>query len=231
MNGDLGNLYQQIAALGRRFGAQQIVLFGSRARGDHRERSDIDLAIYGLAREKCSDFEDAIDDLPTLLSFDLVFVYSGEVSPELLQNIERDGINLMTKFNEKYAKFCLAVDRLTEAVDAYNSPLSELSKEFLRDTIIQRFEFSIELAWKTLREFTIEEGANTGNPLNSPKGVVRESYAIGIINNDVIWVDMLKDRNQTSHVYNEDVARNIFARICTDYLQELQELCNALRKY
>ena len=65
-------LYRQLAALGRKFGAARIVLFGSRARGDNRERSDIDIAVYGLPKPAWSDFEDAVDALPTLLNFDLI---------------------------------------------------------------------------------------------------------------------------------------------------------------
>lgn len=222
MDTRLSELYEQIAALGRRFGARQIVLFGSRARGDHRERSDIDLAIYGLPREKCSDFEDAIDDLPTLLSFDLVFVYSGEVSPELLQNIERDGINLMTKFNEKYAKFCLAVDRLSEAIEVYNT----YPMDTIRDGVIQRFEFCAELAWKTAREYLIEEGVVCRS---TPKAVMREAFAAGLVDDDLMWSKLLNDRNRTSHTYNEDTAQEIFGCICTDYFRLFRELSSRLK--
>ena len=65
-------LYRQLAALGRKFGAARIVLFGSRARGDNREHSDIDIAVYELPEPAWSDFEDAVDALPTLLNFDLI---------------------------------------------------------------------------------------------------------------------------------------------------------------
>ena len=57
----LNELYRQIAVLGRKFGASRIVLFGSRARGDAQERSDIDLAVYDLPAGTWSDFEDAVD--------------------------------------------------------------------------------------------------------------------------------------------------------------------------
>ena len=217
----LNTLYRQIAALGRQYGASRIVLFGSRARGDHRERSDIDLAIYDLPKNTWSSFEDAVENLPTLLSFDLVDM-NRPISPELRTNIERDGIDLMTKYNEKYSKFISAVERLHESISAY----AEYPNDTMRDGVIQRFEFCTELAWKTSREYLLEEGFVN---INSPKAVMREAYAFGLIDNDILWNDLLSDRNQTSHVYNEETAQNIFARICTDYYQAFCSLIQKLQ--
>ena len=67
------------------------MLFGSRARGDNEPRSDIDLAVYGLEKDKHGRFWGDIDDLPTLLKIDLVYV-SEYTNPKLLENIERDGV-------------------------------------------------------------------------------------------------------------------------------------------
>ena len=214
------DIYRQIAAIGRTYGAAKIVLFGSRARGDHRAHSDIDLAVYGLPAGAWDAFEDAIDALPTLLSFDLVNM-EQEISAELRKSIERDGINIMTKFNEKYAKYCNAVDRLHDAVTDFRFSMPEIAQDIMRDAIIQRFEFCAELAWKTMREYLIEEDVSVPA---TPKGVVREAYAAGIISEEKTWSDLLRDRNLTSHTYNEDTARTIFARICTDYLHALQQL-------
>lgn len=93
-------LYNQIAEIGKKYNAAKIVLFGSRARGDHRERSDIDLAIYGVGERDQSAFADDIDHLPTLLDFDLVFV-TVKTDARLLADIERDGKVIMDKFTEK----------------------------------------------------------------------------------------------------------------------------------
>lgn len=218
----LNDLYRQIVALGRKFGATQVVLFGSRARGDNRERSDIDIAVYGLRKDKQSPFLDAIDDLPTLLSFDIIFM-NDPLSPEFIRNVEKEGINLMTKYDDKYSKFLSAIDRLQEAIEEYDDHPTDT----MRDGVIQRFEFCTELAWKTAREYLLEEGFVD---INSPKSVMREAYAFGLINDDALWSDLLKDRNQTSHVYNEETARNIFARIRTDYYQAFRSLAKKFRQ-
>ena len=111
----------------------------------------------------------------------------------------------------------MAVDRLEEAISEYESNPSDI----IRDGIIQRFEFCTELAWKTTREYLLEEGAEFRN---TPKAVMREAYAASLISDAQIWSDLLRDRNLTSHTYNEETARNIFARIYTDYLYVLQQL-------
>lgn len=86
-------LKTRIAALGHDCGASCIVLFGSRARGDNRERSDIDLAVFGLPVEQQGVFLAGIDELPTLLKFDIIFV-DADTSPALLSEVKRDGVML-----------------------------------------------------------------------------------------------------------------------------------------
>lgn len=89
-------LYALIAALGKIHHAEKIILFGSRARGDNRERSDIDLAIYGMPQENRAFFWSDIDDLPTLLDFDLVHI-TEHTDAALMKDIKKDGVILYEK--------------------------------------------------------------------------------------------------------------------------------------
>ena len=204
-------LYQQLATLARQYGARRLVLFGSRARGDNRPNSDIDLAVYGMPREKQSAFWLDCDDLPTLLKLDISFIHNG-MDPKFLQNIEKDGVELMDKFQEKYDKLIAAVARLREALADYQkTPLDSI-----RDGTIQRFEFCTELAWKTMREYLLDQGYSE---INSPKAVIRQAYAFGMITDEQEWLDLQADRNMTSHVYDEETAKAIFERIENTYLK------------
>ena len=81
----------ELLALAKACGLSRLILFGSRARGDNRERSDIDLAVSGGDR-----FSLDVEELPTLLSFDVVNL-DGAVQPELLESIRREGITLYEK--------------------------------------------------------------------------------------------------------------------------------------
>ena len=92
----MDQLISLISAIGKNYSTEKIILFGSRARGDHKERSDIDLAVYGLSKEDQSLFWSNIEDLPTLLRFDLVFV-DRDTDPNLLENIEKDGVVIYEK--------------------------------------------------------------------------------------------------------------------------------------
>lgn len=87
------NIAAQLADLARQYGAQRLVLFGSRARGDHKERSDIDLAVYGMPDHNRSLFWLDAEELPTLLKFDIVHIMPG-MDPKFLNNIEKDGVTL-----------------------------------------------------------------------------------------------------------------------------------------
>ena len=87
-------ILQEIRSIGKRFQLRKIVLFGSRARGDQEERSDIDLAFPAKNAGHYFDVEDAFDQIPTLLSFDLVDMNGAAYSKALDEEIKRDGIIL-----------------------------------------------------------------------------------------------------------------------------------------
>ena len=203
-------LYGRLTELARRYGARRLVLYGSRARGDHRYNSDVDLAVYGMPEENEGAFGMDCDELPTLLKLDIVQIREG-MNPAFLANIEKDGVTLMDRLHEKYEQFEAAVSRLREALEDYRStPLSSV-----RDGVIQRFEFCAELAWKTMREYLLDQGYTE---INSPKAVIRQAFAYGMIEDAEGWVRLMNDRNLTSHVYDEKTAEEIFRRIETVYL-------------
>ena len=83
----------RLAALAERYGARRLVLFGSRARGDHRRTSDIDLAVYGMPQANQGRFWMEAEELPTLLKLDIVHI-RPDMEKAFLQNIEKDGVEL-----------------------------------------------------------------------------------------------------------------------------------------
>ena len=89
-----GSIVSAIVELGEKYNIKQIKLFGSRARGDYKERSDIDLAVYG---GDVIGFSTEIDDgVPTLLKFDIVNM-DKPVQKELTDSIEKEGIAIYEK--------------------------------------------------------------------------------------------------------------------------------------
>ena len=123
----------------------------------------------------------------------------------------------MSDFKTKANNFKNAVQRLQETIKEYE----ETKSDSVRDGGIQRFEFCVELAWKTTREYLLDQNFVD---INSPKSVMREAYSYGILNDGDIWSKALNDRNLTSHVYDEKTANEIFSRIQNDYITILKEL-------
>lgn len=77
------------------------------------------------------------------------------------------------------------------------------------DAAIQRFEFTIELFWKLLKRILDSKGVQAVYP----KDVLQQAYQGNLINDEQVWLSMLRDRNLTSHTYNEELADDIFKSI------------------
>lgn len=92
---DMKQVYLQIAQIAQRYSPEKVVLFGSRARGTNREKSDIDLAVYGC--DSFGKLYDALnEELWSLLTLDIIDMRK-DISPELQQEIMRDGVTLYEK--------------------------------------------------------------------------------------------------------------------------------------
>ena len=107
------------------------------------------------------------------------------------------------------AEFKKAVRRLEEA-------LAKPKDEFLRDSVIQRFELSIELAWKTAKKVM-------GTNRSAPKLVVREMAENGLIENVELWLQSVDMRNLSTHTYREDLAEKVYG-FAKAFLPELKDL-------
>lgn len=122
----------------------------------------------------------------------------------------------MSEPNIKLNNFNNALSRLKEGIAKYSE-----ADDLLRDGVIQRFEFTFELAWKTLKAVFEDEGLIG---LNSPKTVLREAFAAELIKDDELWLAMLNDRNSTAHIYNEQLAIEICHNIQEKYVIALVDL-------
>ena len=113
-----------------------------------------------------------------------------------------------------------ALDRLDEALAV--SPDHPLAV----DGTIQRFEFTFELAWKAAKDALTAEGLE----VMTPKAALRGAFGLGWLADEEAWLQMLADRNLSSHVYREEVAAEIYGRIRTN-APRLREAFDALVAY
>jgi nucleotidyltransferase substrate binding protein (TIGR01987 family) len=97
----------------------------------------------------------------------------------------------------------VSIEEFEKAVVSLEQVLARPSDDVVRDASIQRFEFCMELAWKTARKVM-------GTQSSAPKQVIREMAQNGYIEDVQVWFDALEKRNQTSHTYNEDLANEVF---------------------
>ena len=118
-----------------------------------------------------------------------------------------------------------AVARLEEAIHVDKQ--DGLVGEMMRDAIIQRFEFTLEVAWKYLRHMLLDLGV-FAQDIASPKKVIREAFANGIITDGDIWVEMVASRNILSHTYNQQDAIQFEDKIINIYFPVFKQLADNL---
>jgi nucleotidyltransferase substrate binding protein (TIGR01987 family) len=118
----------------------------------------------------------------------------------------------------RFNNFVKAFAQLEEAVKL--SRQRELSK-LEQQGLIQAFEYTHELAWRTMRDFLRERGVQN---LYGSKDATREAFKAGLIDNGEVWMEMIQSRNLTSHTYNEETAAIIFSAIVDNYFAEFAAL-------
>lgn len=112
---------------------------------------------------------------------------------------------------ERLATFQKAMVKLSDVVSLYQQhPLNE----YERDSLIKRFEFTYEMAWKLMMSYEKENGVTS---ILGSKDVVRHAYNMTLIENGEAWMDMIDTRNQTSHLYDEQMAADVTDEIIHNY--------------
>lgn len=122
------------------------------------------------------------------------------------------------KIEDSLGKLEAALARLGEALG------EDSSNPLYLDATVQRFEFVFELAWKTLKRALEAEGLSS----KTPRETFKAAYQAGWIHEEALWVQMLGDRNVTSHAYDEPLAAEIYDNI-KSYYPELVKLAALIR--
>lgn len=110
----------------------------------------------------------------------------------------------------------LALIKLDKALEGLKTIAEQKMDPYMgfRDATIQRFEYTSELYWKLLKKILLQEGVVT----NAPREILKAAFQNQLIDQELAWLDMLKDRNSTFHTYDEELANNIYDRIKNIYL-------------
>lgn len=122
------------------------------------------------------------------------------------------------KWKERLTIYKNAIERLTEVVKLGEQ--RSLS-QFECDSLIKRFEFCYEMAWKLMMSYEKENGVSE---LLGSKDVIRKAHAMSLIDNGETWLEMVDDRNKTSHLYDEEMAKDVMDEINHTYYPLFIEL-------
>jgi nucleotidyltransferase substrate binding protein (TIGR01987 family) len=122
------------------------------------------------------------------------------------------------RWKQRFHNFDRAFLLLREALERKPAVLSMLEKE----GVIQRFEYTFELAWKCLKDY-LEEGGLVISPI-TPRQVIKEAFAAKVISDGEVWINMLDNRNLLSHTYDFSVFEQTVEAIAAHYLPAMEKL-------
>ncbi len=125
------------------------------------------------------------------------------------------------RWQQRFENYCRALAQLELFFEPPELNLRE------QQGLVKAFEYTFELGWNTLRDLLRSRG-NTGMILGS-RDAIREAFSAGLLNDGPVWMEMVRDRNLTSHVYNRSTAEAITSNISCRYLPAFQGLREQLR--
>ncbi|RYC69061.1 nucleotidyltransferase substrate binding protein [Spirosoma sordidisoli] len=133
------------------------------------------------------------------------------------------------RWQQRFANYKKALAKLDQAVirikanyyrhDVFQEELFAEEDELIKEGLIQRFEYTHELAWNVMKDFLMERGTT---PIYGSRDATRAAFATGLIKNGEAWMAMIASRNKTSHTYtyNQATADEIFIDILELYHPE-----------
>ena len=203
MDVKVNNLIQSVKAIILKYAKPEgIYLYGSYVDGQPDQGSDIDIAY-----DDC-DFKDHflivedIDKIKTLKKIDVHNIANSE--KRFRERVKATGRVLFSATKKLRAEdglynFTNALKKFGDVVDR-EAELKEAGfGDLYLDLVVKRFEFTFEMSWKALKRYL----SFLGIEAKSPRMVFKEAYSQEVILDEAIWLDMIEQRNLSSHIYDE----------------------------
>lgn len=118
---------------------------------------------------------------------------------------------------KKFDNYSSALETLKQAKN------QDLENEFVQSGIIAKFSLQFELGWKLMKELLKYEGDKTA-ATGSPREIIKAAYAYYDWMDEEIWLQMLRDRNDTAHIYDAALAERLVATIIDRYIPEFERM-------
>ena len=132
-----------------------------------------------------------------------------------------------TKFTRKLKDLESSLSNFHDALTLQPSIFPELIADNIKSGQIQKFEFTIELLWKTVQVFLYEvDGVDVVTPKSVAKEFVEAGY--GDYEDYELFIRAINDRNQLSHIYRQEMAESIWQRL-PEYVGMAERICSTMK--
>ena len=121
---------------------------------------------------------------------------------------------------QRFSNYKKALSKLSEAISYINKNRKEentILDEIIKEGLIQRFEYTYEIAWNVMKDFAFYQGNSN---ITGSRDAIRFAFSSGLIKNGSVWMEMIVSRIKTSHTYDEAIANAIFNKVITEYYNE-----------
>ena len=130
------------------------------------------------------------------------------------------------RWEQRFLNYRKALKKLSEAINYIKKDLDEkeidieyenaeeILEEIIKEGLIQRFEYTYEMAWNVMKDYALYQG---NSEISGSRDAIRFAFSSNLIANGELWMDMIKSRIKTSHTYNEEIAEEIYKKILNDY--------------
>jgi nucleotidyltransferase substrate binding protein (TIGR01987 family) len=181
---------------------ERIYLYGSQVTEEAVKGSDIDIAFDDKNFTALSLINDDIEKLSTLTKIDIKNIAFTE--DRFCNRVKTTGKVIYSSSKKLRAEDGLY--NFENALKKYTDTVIQKEEYYLKgfgdiylDVLVKRFEFTFEMSWKAIKRYLDFAGMQCVNP----RSCFKEAYTQGLIEEEDIWLDMIEQRNLSSHIYNE----------------------------
>ena len=137
------------------------------------------------------------------------------------------------RWEQRFSNFIKAMDKLQRSIEYIHKNIKTrdlddgILDEIIKEGIIQRFEYTHELAWNVMKDYAEYQGNSS---VGGSRDAAREAFQLKLIMDGEIWTDMIKSRNKNSHTYNEETANEIYSKILNAYYPTFEDFRLTMEK-
>jgi nucleotidyltransferase substrate binding protein (TIGR01987 family) len=126
--------------------------------------------------------------------------------------------NMDIRWKQRFENFDRAYTKFKMALEYH---LKEPDHELFQLALIQTFEFTFELGWKTVKDYLSYSGISK---VTLPREVIKHGFQNRIIDDGQMWIDMMQDKNLMAHTYSEENAKKALGKITDSYHAGIEQL-------